>query len=669
MRLTLLALPCVLMASTGAYAQNAPFDAAAAIKSFLTDTANFGAESATVGSVATSGATVTAEDVAIEWKTTIEVPDSTLVIDASLTIPTLTVEGLVATGEGHSVEALVVPKGTLSIKASGGQEPLDYTLEVTDYTLTAGAWGPWPQIAADPSKPVSRFGPLIDWEVNQSYQQRGVGGVSGTFTVGDDTQQLEYGAGSVGPYENGRYEALEFGPISMSQDVETLSATGEPQTITLDFDYGKIAASGIDLRPLAQLLTGTGDATGPTTMLGHLEFAGLTAKGSDGISISSGPIVSEDATVDPTRGPLLAKLDPIVASAIAGEEPNPQDLMGLALDYYGAFGQRSTILKDLAMSGPDFDFKLGTSVLEDLSAAGLGRFSLDGLSLESPQAGFSLGGFEVSGVTFPAREVVVELLMRAIAGTPPSPDNLAALPTLGGLSIRNLFARSGPEGSPAVQLGRFDLGLGDYINGIPTRVGMTLEDLSLPVDFIRDPMTVMMLQSVGADPVRADGTLTLEWNEEGGDVTLDEDLHVESVGRLATSAALSGIPRVVFENPARANEAIATAAVNGLTIRFDDGGMTPFLIGMMSEQAGISAEDFAKGISQQVGMQVGSITGSTELANEISSTLEAYLTDPGNLTITAAPPAAVPLAQIIGAAMAAPQQIQQLLNISISANQ
>ena len=85
-------------------------------------------------------------------------------------------------------------------------------------------------------------------------------------------------------------------------------------------------------------------------------------------------------------------------------------------------------------------------------------------------------------------------------------------------------------------------------------------------------------------------------------------------------------------------------------------------------EAGVSAADFAQGMAQQVQMQIAMMTGDTALAEQLGNTVSTYLADPQSLLISAQPTNPVPIAQLIGAAMAAPQQIPQLLNLTISAN-
>jgi hypothetical protein len=58
-----------------------------------------------------------------------------------------------------------------------------------------------------------------------------------------------------------------------------------------------------------------------------------------------------------------------------------------------------------------------------------------------------------------------------------------------------------------------------------------------------------------------------------------------------------------------------------------------------------------------------------EFAAKVSAAVSAFLDNPGSLKIVAAPSAPVPVAQIMGAAMSAPQSVIGVLGINVTANE
>lgn len=668
MRVALLSACCLAVASPAALAQSAGADPAAAIEGFLTDSALLGAETATVGAVSTEGDTVTAESVEMEWSTTIESMGETVTLHLTAEVPSLTVKGLTEVGEGHSVAALDIPALTLSFYAEGAPEPFSYVLKVENYSMVDASWGAFPRIAADPEAPVSRFAPLIDWAVAQSYQRSGADKVSGTLTAGEETQEVSYGPAFFGPVENGKLASFEYGPFKVSQAGEMPMPDGTVSPIEIVVDYGRILGKGVDLKPLAQLFTGNGGATGAQPILESLEFDGLTVTAEDKVDVRLGGATSRNLSIDPTRGPLLKKLDPLVLAGLAGTPPPPEALVSTLLDLYGAYGVELYEINDISVTTPEGKGSLAQIVMEDLSSAGMKRFAIEDGMVDGIDGSGTLGLVEVRDVLFPPREKFVALVVNGMNGMPFDPSDLGGMPTMGGFSLKGISADIG-NGDAPFELGLFDISLSDFVAAIPTKIAVALEGLQMPLSMVQHPMAQMVLSAVGANPVTADAKLTLGYDEATKSVALDSNADVGKVGALTAKAELTGIPKVVFENPMRANEAVATAALGGLTLSFDDAGITGFLVGMMSEQAGISAAEFAEGMAQQVALQIAIMTGDDDLAQQLSDTVEAYLSDPRSLAVRAAPAAAVPFAQIIGAAMAAPAQIPALLNLTVTANE
>ena len=68
----------------------------------------------------------------------------------------------------------------------------------------------------------------------------------------------------------------------------------------------------------------------------------------------------------------------------------------------------------------------------------------------------------------------------------------------------------------------------------------------------------------------------------------------------------------------------------------------------------------------QMGMQGLNMPGFSEM---VSKAVGAFLSNPGNLSVKIAPPAPVAISEIVGAGMAAPQTIPELLNVQVTANQ
>jgi hypothetical protein len=666
MRLSLLAtLAALAPLAVPAHAEDA-FDAAAAMEDFFSDAASFGANEAAVGEVTAEGDTVTASAIRVFWETTVTAGEETATVRGELTIPTLSVTGLAETDDGYAADRIEAPRIHATINVSGSETPLTYDLTLTDYAVENGEWNTFPAIVSNPAAPVSRFAPLVDWLVHQSYEETSIGRVALDISTGDDRQEIAYGPISIGPVADGTLAELRYDELTLTQTTEVPDDSGGMKPTEVTITYGPITARDIDMKPGAALFTGMGAASGPQSVAGNITIERI-AVADDTVRLSTGNIVIDDFTVDASRGPIATRLDDFVVASLRGEEPDPVAVANFVLDIYGAYGFALYSIQNIAFAAPGLELRLGDIRSEGLSASGLDRVALLDASATVEGGSGSLGAFELGGFVFPPREAVMNAVLQSMAGAEPTPETvLAALPTLGRFAIRDLKIDAG-DGS-TFDLGNFALDLSDYVGAIPTEIAVVLEGLVMPAALLPDPGTAAMAQMIGADPVRADGTLKLRWDADTQRVELDEDVAIGGIGRLRTDATLSGIPGVIFEDPQRVEEALATAAVNGVTIHFADEGLTPFLIGMISEQSGLAPEEFAEGIAAQAEMQLGALTGDPAFAAGVADAVRTYLADPRALTVSAAPANPVAVAQIIGAAMTAPAALPGLLNFSVTAN-
>lgn len=665
------ALLSVVLAAHGApsvLAQDGGFDAPTSVERFLSDARLFGADTATVERVSQDGDTLSVEGVLMQWALTFRAGDATAGLTASATIPDLQITGLSVDGNGHRVEQIAMPLVDLSIALTGAEDAGEfaYDFTITDYVLHDARWGPFPVVTADAERPASRFAPLIDWAVGVSYEENAVGGVTGTANVDGETSEIVYGPLSFGPVRDGAANEFTYGPLTQTQRM-TVPGEEEQQTVEMDAATGAVTGTGLNVKPIAALLTGTEAQPGPQTVLRTLSVPSMTFSGEDVVEGQIGQLTIENFTVDPSSGPLLEMIDDLVLTVMSGEAPDPAMPLSFVLDMYGAFAFDLYSIQDVVFQTPDANLQLGGVEVRALSRNGLGRFELTDLKAQGPEAEVTLGSFAMDSYEFPRREAIERIMATMALGAQPDIRQvLDVIPTLENLAVSD-FSVTTPAGP--FRLDQFETSLGNYIPPVPTEVEMMLDGLTMPLAFVDNEMAAEALASMGANPLSMDGIITLRWNEDAQRVEMTTDLNAENVGRVAANATLSGIPRLVFADPVRAPEAIATAALNGLSARFTNAGLAEFFINMLSAQAGVSAEEFADGMAQQAQFQVGLLTGDQALASEMANAVRAFISEPRSFSVTATPQAPVSFAQLLGAAMTAPNQIPALLDLSISANQ
>ena len=235
------------------------------------------------------------------------------------------------------------------------------------------------------------------------------------------------------------------------------------------------------------------------------------------------------------------------------------------------------------------------------------------------------------------------------------------------MTVSNLEATTPFTGT--VSLGLFQTRLEEFIAPVPTQVSLVLDRLSVPADAVPDPLMARAAKALGADPVTADASMDVFWEEATETISLDLDMAMNRIAAVAAEGAVGGIPRTILENPTRAQDALATAVLQRMRVTFDDAGVVDYVMTMMANQSGASRDAIAQGIVQQIRMQGEMMTGGAPVVADIADAVSAFLADPGTLSVTMAPADPVPFAQIIGAAITSPQALPGLLNFSIEATE
>jgi hypothetical protein len=107
---------------------------------------------------------------------------------------------------------------------------------------------------------------------------------------------------------------------------------------------------------------------------------------------------------------------------------------------------------------------------------------------------------------------------------------------------------------------------------------------------------------------------------------------------------------------------------NSASIRFDDASITKRVLDYVGAQQGVTGDQLAQSLKGMVPILVAQMK-MPDLQNQISTAVSAFLDNPKNLEIKAAPASPVAVPMIMGAAMGAPQTLPQVLGVNVTANQ
>ena len=629
----------------------------------------------------TTGDTLTVKDLDVGYSTTFTVSGSdeedgerTVNLTFTWKSPELIARKLTADADGFAVDHMTLANGsifTVAIDMRGDDGGLAMDGRMDGYVITEARWPHLPQIAEDPKRPFSRWLPLMRAVLDVSFAEERVDLIEFDISAGDDGD--EFHVTSViedfvaRDMQNGRIAEYGTGQISQRTKV---TGDGDGEDFVQTTTMASSRTTGLDYRAILALfdpeMRGSDEYR---TVVGSASVNGYREKSEfyDAVVDHSG---YENVAVRPPRTDLLALLD----SLAAGEEPDVSKLVLSVMDVYRSFSIGRFFIDGLSVG---FDApsesgsgEVGQILLEDLSADGLGEFSISSVSFDLGSEGaFELGGFFIGDIEFPPFEPIEAFLADLENLDEPDPLVVARLFSprsivmeLSGLSVMGAV----PEGD--ISLGRYFMDLETTVPPMPTFVEIATEGLAFPIAALDDDEAVAVFQAAGIDTLRLTEKIRLHWDASTEDLVV-ENIVVEmgQVGKVRASARLGGVTRLVMENPASYQALIATLNVKDFELELVNEGGFETAVALMAEDADVSENLMAELLLEQL-RQALTAVDNDEFTDMVLSAAETFFSDPRNLSLTISPDSPVPVSQIAAGAMTAPQMLPGLLGVSVEAN-
>lgn len=326
---------------------------------------------------------------------------------------------------------------------------------------------------------------------------------------------------------------------------------------------------------------------------------------------------------------------------------------------------------DFTVSGYEATLKDGdktTSVKAETVAYTNAKPSADG--------GYTAGLISAKEVEFESDDTTVSADSLTITNyVGQSPEKIRAKTTTGerfdrleatGLEITDENDKSVPIASVVVTTS-------DFVAGVPRKAGFEMKGLEVPVDKADPSMTDVA--ELGYDKLRLDAAFTGTWDDKTGRVTIDQmTVTGAEMGALKLALVVGGFTPEVLDAMKKAEgdqgkqmELMQGLTVEKLSLRWEDASLTKRLLSSQAKKQGIPADALAQQLSAMVPMVITAI-GNKDFEKKISAAASAFLKSPKSLTISATPAKPTPVAEIMGAAMMAPQSLPTVLGADVRAN-
>jgi hypothetical protein len=229
------------------------------------------------------------------------------------------------------------------------------------------------------------------------------------------------------------------------------------------------------------------------------------------------------------------------------------------------------------------------------------------------------------------------------------------------------------ENDKTVPIAAVTVTTSDFVAGVPRKVGFEMKGLDVPVDAADEQMKE--IADLGYAKIGLDATFTGTWDDKTGRVTVDQlAINGADMGGLKLAFTVGGLTPQVVEafkaaekDQAKQMELLQGLTVEKLSLRYEDASLAKRLISSQAKKQGLPEEALVQQLGAIVPMMVSAI-GNKEFEAKIAAAASAFLKAPKSLTVSATPAKPLPVAELMGAAMMAPQSLPTVLGADVRAN-
>ena len=467
-----------------------------------------------------------------------------------------------------------------------------------------------------------------------------------TSTFGEISTETTYTNLKTGAIADGKISSVTIDSAETSMD------SNDP--LDISSTMGAITASSINLPGIIRLATETAKGDEPLVPL----VDALTAKDME-IDIADDKdqgfaVKIASAGYDHFKGrPLKTAFADIMRMASAQKQqqpPKPEDLAiilaGLA-DIYQAIEGNITVkgIEFAPMNGiPGPKGKLDSISMLDFGKGGIGSIGYEGLSIEADKGHANLGAFTLKGLSFaPFLTAVSEAAKQNFKDFNPR----ASLPSLAQIALSGLDfdvpddkneGNSGNGSRNKASLGKFEINLSNYINGIPANISASVDHVALDLPKDSKDKDLKPLLELGVTRLDLSAKLEMSYAEPTQEIALKElSASGTDLGKLTLAGTIGNVSKDIFNTDTNIATAAALAAVvKNLDVKLENAGILDKIIAVQAKAQGKSADAFKKELIAMASFGVPALLGGDGATGKVvANALSKFIADPKRLHVSA----------------------------------
>lgn len=229
------------------------------------------------------------------------------------------------------------------------------------------------------------------------------------------------------------------------------------------------------------------------------------------------------------------------------------------------------------------------------------------------------------------------------------------------------------EDNKVVPIASVTFSADDYVGNMPRKAAFDMKGLVVPLD-PADP-DVAQARALGYEKVSLDVAFSGTWDDKTGRLDIPSfTIGAADMGTLKLAMTIGGLTPAVVEEMKKAEadqakqmELLQQLTVEKASLRWDEASLVTRVIGLQAKAQGVDSKTYAKQIKLML-PAILSMVGNKDFEKKVASAAGAFIEAPKSLTVSAVPKQPLPVAEIMGAAMMAPQSLPSVLGAEVSAN-
>ncbi|MCK5746415.1 MAG: hypothetical protein KAH44_09370, partial [Oricola sp.] len=242
----------------------------------------------------------------------------------------------------------------------------------------------------------------------------------------------------------------------------------------------------------------------------------------------------------------------------------------------------------------------------------------------------------------------------------------------------------GKGGTPAFQLEGVSVAMSPYEVGGTMDYDVKVKDFTIDFTQVDDPKAKATMGELGYETLTGRVNATGRWDAGSGDASMSQAIILDDAATFNIDLAVGGYTPELIAALQEMNKQMQDQSdqakglammglmqqlqIGNISIELVDDSATGKVLDFVAKQQGSTREGVVAMAKGTLPFALAQLQN-PEFAASVTAAVSAYLDNPGSLKIAALPAAPVPVAQVVGAAMAAPQSIIGVLNIKVTANE